>query len=302
MSNPVNHDARASEISLVVNPAAGRGRGSRLGPRIAEALSLPANQVFASAGPGEVRRQVKNAVLSGCSKIAVAGGDGTIFEAVNGLVDAARPAALGIIPVGTGNDFIKAAGIPLAWPDACQVILAGRTREVDLGRCNDFYFANGVGIGLDAEIGQAALGISWFRGPLVYLAAAFRTLARGISAPEVSIAYDGGELVQRVTLVAVSNGSCFGGLFQIAPDASIRDGSLDLVIADHVTRGRALRLMPKVIRGEHLSDPAVRYLQTRRVHIQSAKPLPVQIDGELVEGGLDDLEIEVAPEKISLLC
>ena len=136
----------------------------------------------------------------------------------------------------------------------------------------------------------------------MYLAAAFRKLAGGISAPEVSIRFDGGELVQRITLVAVSNGSYYGGLFHIAPDASIRDGVLDLIIADHVTRRKAVRLIPKVMRGEHLDDPAVRYLQTRKVYIQSDVSLPVQIDGEFIEGGLTELDIEVMPERLQLLC
>ncbi|NNF66801.1 MAG: diacylglycerol kinase family lipid kinase [Gammaproteobacteria bacterium] len=293
---------QASETCLIVNPAAGRGRAGRLGPRIARELSLENEQVAESSAPGNVQQLVKSFVNKGYIKVAVAGGDGTIFEAINGLVQAGRVAALGIVPVGTGNDFIKAAGIPLAWRDACELVRSGRMRSVDIGRCNELYFANGVGIGLDAEIGHTAQGISWFRGPMVYLAAAFRTLAGGISAPEVSIAFDDGELVQRVTLVAVSNGSCFGGLFHIAPDASISDGSLDLVIADHVTRVKALRLIPRVIRGEHLHDPAVRYLQTRKVKIHSDRALPVQIDGELIEGGLTDLDIEVLASRIRLLC
>lgn len=287
---------------LIVNPEAGRGRGRRLGPRIAQALALPATAVRESSGPGSVRQMVGEVVAQGCTRVIIAGGDGTIFEAVNALVAAASPAALGIIPVGTGNDFIKAAGIPLAWRDACQLALEGRVRAVDLGRCNEHYFANAVGIGLDAEIGHAAQSMSVFRGPLLYLAAAFKTLAGGIDAPEVSIRFDGDELVQRITLVAVSNGSCFGGLFHIAPDASISDGSLDLVIADHVTRARAMRLIPKVIRGEHLDDPAVRYAQTRRVSIHARRALPVQIDGEIIEGGLQDLEIEVIPARLNLLC
>ncbi|NNF51038.1 MAG: diacylglycerol kinase family lipid kinase [Gammaproteobacteria bacterium] len=294
--------APIGETCLIINPAAGRGRAGRLGSRIADALSLESKHIAESKRPGDVKRLVGSFLNQGCIKVAVAGGDGTIFEAVNGLIEAGHVAALGIIPVGTGNDFIKAAGIPLTWRDACALVLSGRVRSVDVGRCNDMYFANGVGIGLDAEINHTAQGLSWFRGPMIYLAAALRTLAGGISAPEVSIAFDDGELVQRVTLVAVSNGSCFGGLFHIAPDASICDGSLDLVIADHVTRSKALRLIPKVIRGKHLNDPAVRYLQTRKVRIRSDHALPVQIDGELIKGGLTDLDIEVQPARIRLLC
>lgn len=290
------------ELCLVVNPAAGRNRGGRLASRIAAALSLDEAQVFRSTGPGSVRALVREAVAKGYIKVAVAGGDGSIFEALNGLIEAGTPAALGIIPVGTGNDFIKAAGIPLAWRDACKRIARGRMKSVDVGRCNELYFANGVGIGLDAEIGHTAQGLSWFRGPMVYLAAAFRTLAGGINAPEVSIRFDDDELVQRITLVAVSNGSCYGGLFHIAPDASINDGMLDLIIADHVTRAKAMRLIPKVMRGDHLDDPAVRYLQTRTVNIRSRVALPVQIDGELIEGGLKELDIEVSPARIRLLC
>jgi len=289
-------------LCLIVNPAADRGRAGKLTRRIAAALSLGESRVRESKGPGSVRALVELALADGHETIVVAGGDGTIFEAVNALVSSTAQPALGIIPVGTGNDFVKAAGIPLAWREACELITSGRVKSVDVGRCNDIYFANGVGMGLDAEIGRTAQGISWFHGPSVYLAAAFRTLVGGISAPEVDIRFDTEELIQRVTLVAVSNGSFYGGLFHIAPDASISDGVLDLVIADHVTRRKAMRLIPKVIRGEHLDDPAVRYVQTTRVHISSKTTLPVQIDGELIEGGLSELEIEVLPKRLRLIC
>ncbi len=290
-----------SNTCLLVNPTAGRNRGGRLKNRIRVTLGLDEARVFASTEPGHLQELARTAAESGYRRIVVAGGDGSIYEAVNGIMNSGEPAALGIIPVGTGNDFIKAAGIPLAWRDACQLVTRNQTRMVDLGRCNGRYFANGVGIGLDAEIGQVAQGMPWFRGPMVYLAAAFRTLAGGISAPKVSIAFDDDELVQRVTLVAISNGSCYGGLFHIAPEASIADGQLDLIIADHVTRARAMVLIPKVIRGEHMDDPAVRYLQTRKVRIHSEIPLPVQVDGELIAGGLRDLAVEVAPASLQLL-
>ncbi len=289
-------------LCLIVNPAAGRGRGCRLARRIAHALSVSESQVRESKGRGNVRELVETAIGSGHTRIVVAGGDGTIYEAVNGIIGCGAQSVLGIIPVGTGNDFIKAAGIPLAWRDACKLIRSGRENLVDVGRCNDLYFANGIGIGLDAEIGRTAQGISWFRGPGIYLAAAFRTLLGGISAPEIDIRFDDGEFVQKVTLVAVSNGSFYGGLFQIAPDASITDGILDLVIADQVNRRKAMRLIPKVMRGEHLNNPAVRYAQTRRVQISSRVPLPVQIDGELIEDGLSKLDIEVLPNRIRLIC
>ncbi len=287
---------------LIINPEAGRGKAGRLARRIARDLSLDESQTRRSNGPGSVRRLVEEAIAHGHETIAVAGGDGTIFEAVNGLIASGSEAALGIIPVGTGNDFIKAAGIPLAWREACKLVTSGRAKLVDVGRCNQLYFANGVGLGLDAEIGHTAQGISWLNGPGVYLAAAFKTLLGGIKAPEVDIRFDGEELVQRVTLIAVSNGTFYGGLFHIAPDASISDGVLDLVIADHVTRRKAMRLIPKVMRGDHLDDPAVRYVQTDRVHISSQAPLPVQIDGELIEGGLSELDIEVVPKRVWLIC
>lgn len=289
------------DTCLLVNPAAGRNRAGRLRNQIRDALGLDETQVFTSTGPGHLQELAQEAAKKGYRRILVAGGDGSIYEAVNGIMNSGQPAALGIIPVGTGNDFIKAAGIPMAWRDACQLVTRNQSRMVDLGRCNERYFANGVGIGLDAEIGQAAQGMPWFRGPMVYLAAAFRTLAGGISAPEVSIAFDDEELVQRVTLVAISNGSCYGGLFHIAPDASIADGQLDLVIADHVTRARAMVLIPKVIRGEHMDDPAVRYLQTREICIRSDVKLPVQVDGELIEGGLRQLTVNVEPACLRLL-
>ncbi len=298
----MNNEKPERPRCLIINPEAGRGKAGRLARRIATALSLEESETRKSTGPGSVRALVEGALREGHKTITVAGGDGTIFEAVNGIIAAGTQAALGIIPVGTGNDFIKAAGIPLAWRDACQLIVSGRIKAVDVGRCNQLYFANGVGLGLDAEIGRVAQGISWFNGPSVYLAAALKTLLGGIKAPEVDVRFDTEELVQRVTLIAISNGTFYGGLFHIAPDASISDGVLDLVIADHVTRRKAMRLIPRVIRGEHLDDPAVRYVQTRRVRISSEEPLPVQIDGELIAGGLTELDIELVPRRIALIC
>jgi diacylglycerol kinase (ATP) len=177
--------------ALFLNPIAGRGRAKRRLPRILALLEETGIHVVVhqSVAAGDLERQVREAVTGGATQLIVAGGDGSIHEAVNGIMAAGGGAALGIVPVGTGNDFAKAAGIPLDW-EAATALLARRItdgappRSVDLGRMNDRWFANGAGIGLDARVTKIARSYRWPVGDLVYLVAIFHAMLEGIATPD----------------------------------------------------------------------------------------------------------------------
>ncbi len=284
-------------VVLVVNPSAGRGSGARLAPEVVRELRRLGvdAEMRLTARPRHAIELVAAAVADGASEVLVAGGDGTIFEAVNGmLAKGPTRCALGIVPIGTGNDFVKMLGLT-DWRVACTRIAAGQTRQVDIGRCGAHYFANGVGVGFDAQVAHLANGIGWLSGTPVYALALLRILAFDYRRPQMRITHDAGELDQRVTLVAIANGRCYGGAFQVAPRASLDDGLLELVVAEGLSRTRVLGLLPRVLKGTHLDHPAVVALRSRQVQIHASTPVVVHADGEILDLNATTVDVELLP-------
>jgi len=289
---------------IFVNPAAGGGKGRRVASAVVRYLGergLKAPLVT-SRGPRDLTRQVSRAAVEGVDTFIVVGGDGSVSEAVNGMLAAGSRGALGVVPVGTGNDFLKSLGVAPKWRQACDVMLASQTgRPIDVGRVNNRFFVNTLGIGFDAEVTLATEGVRVLRGDMVYAFALLKALLAGIRTPTVKLRHDTGEIEQSMTLIAVCNGEWEGGRFHIAPQARLDDGLLDVVFADRLNRRGVLRLVPKVMRGTHLDAPTVTHLRSARVHIEAAEPMPVHADGEILERGARELEIELVPKALRVL-
>jgi diacylglycerol kinase (ATP) len=294
-------------VPLFLNPTAGRGRAGRRVPRIMEILEgagVTASINF-SRSIGDLERQVREQVQAGEQRILVAGGDGSIHEAVNGILSANSYAALGVIPSGTGNDFAKACSIPLDWEQATQLLASRLTansppRHIDIGRMNDRYFANGAGIGFDAKVTRIARSIRWPVGDLVYLLAIFRCMIDGIVTPDVDISSEDQLWSGPLTLANVSNGPWVGGMFHIAPMADNADGQLDLLVAGPVSRVRILRLLPKLMRGQHMGEAEIKHASVRSLTIEASEPMPSHLDGEVQE--LEkSFSIEMLPGALHLL-
>jgi YegS/Rv2252/BmrU family lipid kinase len=297
----------ADTIHLYINPTAGRGRAGRRQERIIELLKEkginPA--VHTSSAAGDIESQLYQHVNAGASRIIVAGGDGSVHEAVNGLLRSDNSASLGVIPIGTGNDFAKACDITLNWEHATQLladrIVANATpRPLDAGRCNDRYFANGAGIGFDAKVNRVAHSIRLPIGDFVYLLAIFRTMIGGVSSPRVKIEADGFSWDGPLTLAAVCNGQWVGGMFHIAPTASNADHFFDLLIARPVTRRRILTLLPKLISGSHLQEKEIVHKPVTRLTIKADSALPSHLDGE-IQPLQKTFEIAILPGALNLL-
>ncbi len=294
-------------IALIVNPTAGRGRAGRRLPRIRELIEAAGVEtlLYESRGVGDLEAQVRELLRGGTRRLIVAGGDGSVHEAVNGIMAAGGGAALGVVPTGTGNDFAKAAQIPLDW-EAATTLLARRIaddaspRSIDVGRMNDRYFANGAGIGLDAKVTRIARSYHLPIGDFVYLIAIFRAMVDGIATPDIEIRADEFEWDGPLTLASVSNGPWIGGMFHIAPMAINDDGLLELLIAAPVTRRRITRLLPLLMRGTHLAERDITHVSVRRLHIRASAPVPSHLDGE-VQAMQTAFDIEVLPGALDLL-
>src|SRR5262245_4419643 len=248
---------------------------------------------FTSAA-GEMRVLVAAALRAGADCVAIAGGDGTVNEAVNGYVGIARETqAFAVIPLGTGNDFAKMLGVGNDWRVACDRIATGQTRRVDAGRCNGHVFANGIGAGFDAQVAIEAGKIRWLRGNAVYGVALARTLMLSYSTPRARIVHDGGMIETRITMLAAANGTTYGGAFRIAPSADIGDGLLDLMVADGLSRAGIIGFIPHVLRGTHVGRKGVTMARTRRLVVETDEPLAVHADGEIIDRAAKRLEVEV---------
>jgi diacylglycerol kinase (ATP) len=294
-------------VHLFLNPAAGRGRAGRREPRIRRLLERCDQPVemHLSRDVGDLEDQVHRAVIAGARRIVVAGGDGSVHEASNGIMSAGGGASVGVIPSGTGNDFAKACGVPLNWELATS-LLAKRISEgtgeraIDIGRMNGRYFANGAGIGFDAKVTQIARSYRLPIGDLVYLLAIFRGMAQGIASPRLRIT--AGETIWDgpLTLANVANGPWVGGMFHIAPMADNGDGRFDLIIAAPVSRLRILSLLPKLMSARHVREKEISHEHVTDLLVEADDPVLSHLDGEM-QRPLQRFEISILPGALHLL-
>jgi diacylglycerol kinase (ATP) len=292
---------------FIHNPTAARGGAARAWKRI-EPLLRSAGVRYEGAttqAPGHAESLAERAARDGWDAVVAVGGDGTVQQAAAGLMHAAdggptRP--LGIIGVGNGNDFIKLLGLPQQEPEAAtRRLLEAMPRNVDIGRVGGRYFTNGVGVGFDAQVAIQASRIRRLRGLPLYGWALLKVLRR-LKSPHMRVTLDGRiAFDQPLTLVTVGNGGCHGGGFWICPDARTDDGVFDVCVADAMRLPRLLQLLPHVMRGTHTRLPEVQVHRARNVRIESADPLPVHADGEILGDAIHELEMELLPGRLTVL-
>jgi len=291
-------------IKLIANPIAGRGRGREALPAAEEALRHQglhfATEV--TSRPLEAMEIARRAAEEGCELVVAMGGDGTSHEVANGLLSSSNSeVTLGMIPIGTGNDFADMFDTPTDLTALCQRFREGKTRLIDVGQVNDRYFVNVLGIGFDALVSIESLKIQHvLRGFPLYLAAVFITL-KEYQIPHITVEFDGERLSMPMTMINVANGKREGGGFLITPDAKNDDGVFDLLIAEGLGRLGILRLLPEVIKGTHVDKEPVTMARAKRVVIDSPDPLPVHADGEILYTDAHHLEIEIIPSRLRVI-
>lgn len=267
---------------FVINPAAGQGRAERVVPLIRSTVSRSA-EIVTSASLGDAEDLACKGAAEGYSPVVAVGGDGTVHAVVNGLMRAPRKASLGIVPVGNGNDLRRTLGLPGDPAASLRLICSGVGGEIDVGICNDRYFLNVGGMGLDTRVAMAVNRRSgrFSRGRLPYILHGLSELSR-YENPEFTLQLDDRVLTARSLLIAVANARFFGGGMMICPQADLTDGLLDVCVAGDLTRLEALTLLPKLFFGAHVNHPKVSFHQVRMARIETPAGLEVQLDGEIV--------------------
>jgi len=280
-------------VLTIVNPAAAGGRLGREWPRLQPKLEesgLDSETVFTEA-PGHASELAARAVAGGTRRVLVAGGDGTVCEAAEGMAGIGG-CELAILPLGTGNDGARTLGVPTDLSQAARVATSGIARPVDLIRVGDRMVLNAIGIGLTADINERAGRVKWVRGIAVYLGTAAVSLFK-FRAPQVRIVVDGRVIDSTMTILAVHNGPTTGGGFALTPEAVPDDGLLDATLVPDVpVTGRLQRLIGALRGNLHTMDGSIA-LQTALLELHHDEPLAVHFDGNagILEGPVTRFEI-----------
>lgn len=233
---------------------------------------------------GDATNAAKIAVEREFDVVVAAGGDGTINEVINGLAEHEYRPKLGIIPVGTTNDFARALCVPRNVKKAVDVILDGFSKELDIGRVNDQYFMNIAGGGKLTELTyEVPSKLKTMLGQLAYYLKGVEMIP-SIRPTTVEIEYDGKYFEGEVMVFLVSNTNSVGGLEKLAPDAEMDDGMFDLLIIKRVNLAELIRLASLAMKGNHISDPNVIYTKANRIKVHTNEKMQLNIDGEY--GGL----------------
>lgn len=289
-------------LYIIFNPHAGRGRAARQETAIRSALAAAELEFeFVKTERVDHARELAAhaAEQDRYSAIVGAGGDGTINEIVNGMLGSALP--LGIIPLGTGNDFVKVIDLPPDRPAlAAQKLRDGVAGPIDIGVANGRAFINGLGCGMDAQVTVESQRPTRLHGFAVYLVALVRAL-RHYTSPVMRVRFGNEVIEQRTLFAAIGNGQCQGGGFWLTPDAKIDDGLLDLCVCHHLQLHEIARHLPKVLRGTHTRIKPVRMARVAGVEIEALAPVPFHVDGELISTGIQQVEVTVKPGAINLI-
>ena len=293
------------KVTVILNPYADRWGAQAKMPAVEAALSRVgvAYDLALTTAPGEATRQALRAAENRVDAVVAAGGDGTVSEVVNGLIrsaegDVTRP--LGILPIGTGNDFNDMMGLPRDLREAAAVIAAGKTRRVDAGRVNDHFFNNNCALAMEPMVTIENARMQRLSGNLRYVAALVKSLFK-LRAWHMRIRWDDGEHEGPMYLLSVCNSPRTGGVFYMSPEARLDDGLFDFVFAPEMPKWRVLTIVPGLFRGSHLKHPLVTHGRTRRLTVESDPGTPIHADGEIVSESERRVEYEILPGRLRVL-
>jgi diacylglycerol kinase (ATP) len=302
-----------TRYKIIANPVACKGRATHIIPQIEAELkkySLDFN-MEQTQRPWHASEIAQTAIQEGYDILVAAGGDGTINEVINGIMASKNAgkgsAALGVIPIGQGNDFGFSMGLPLGFEESCKNLASGYRRWIDIGHIEGSpspkprYFGNGIGIGFDARVAYKASHVRLV-GFWAYLYGALHTLAFNYHAYMTQVGLDSETLTDKLAMVSIMNGTRLGGGFMMAPDGKPDDGLFNLNIIHDVNRPTILYLITRFMKGSQYGHWAVKNIQSKKVHVKALEgELPTHGDGEVLSTDSKEITIELLPRQIELI-
>lgn len=285
---------------LIYNPTSGREENKRKIMDILQRLERGGIETscHATTGTGDATLAAAEAIDRKFDIIISSGGDGTLNEVINGMAEKDFRPPLGILPLGTTNDFARAVGIPRQWEAACDLIINQHTKLIDLGKVNDHYFINIAGGGSMTELTyEVPSKLKTMLGQLAYYMKGLeklpylRPIKLNMESKELNF---NGEAM----LFLIANSNSVGGFEKLAPDASISDGYFDVFILKKCNLAEFVRVVSMVLRGDHMNDPHVIYFKTQKLKITSPDYTQMNLDGEF--GGTLPCSFSVLPSHLHI--
>lgn len=299
---------------IIVNPISGRGLGERSIPAIEERLRSAGidYKLVRTERVWHAAELAEQAALDGYDVIVCASGDGTINEALNGIMKARKNGikntAFGVISIGTGNDFSGGMGIPTDLEHSLDALITNKRKMIDIGfvKGGDFpegrYFGNGIGIGFDAAVGTAASKVRWTRGLPAYLIGVIATVFLYYTPPKVRIMVDNEEIIQRSLMISIMNGKRMGGGFQMAPNSKVDDGFFDLCICETASKARIFGLIPYFLKGTQEGQKEIKMRRAKRVTVDVlVGDFPAHADGEMLCYTGKALAVDIIPAELEIV-
>ena len=282
---------------VIVNPVAGAYSTRRKWPSINKLLrhvGLSFDYEY-TEGVGHAIELARAAASDGYRYLVAVGGDGTVSEVANGILNStgSSSTSLGVVSTGTGSDFARSVGIPRDYTSACSFLTSSRRLLIDVGiveyrskgQSLQRFFVNGAGVGFDATVVEATERLpKYFGGTIPYLAGLGRALF-GYKNKAVVLGVGDRVEARRILSVVVANGGYFGGGMHVAPEARLGDGLLDVVIIGDIGKFELLKALPMVYKGTHITHPKVSIEQATHITIESSERILVHADGELLGEG-----------------
>ena len=300
------------KVKLIINPNADLGRAWRWASDL-----RPVADEFGGADwagtvyPTHATELARQAADQGYELVVAVGGDGTAHEVINGLMQVApeRRPRMGVVPMGSGNDFAHAIGMQPQPAFALRQVFTSKPRWIDVGKLQDNlgrteYWDNTVGIGFDATVTIRSRNFPYLRGFLIYFIAVLQTILLDHEAPRLQARTDTEKWDEELLMLVLCNGGREGGGFYIAPTANNAEGILHYVAVQSVSRPMMLRLLPEFMKGTHQRFPQVRMGTLQRLELQSDRPLKIHTDGEVFAGfGVDvrQLTVEILPQAVEIM-
>jgi len=288
---------------IIVNPEAGKGKGRAAAQVISELLGAHKRDfdIVHTREPGHGVELARQGLKEGWSAVVAVGGDGTVGEVLNGIMqeDEKPKCHFGFIPIGTGNDFARSLNIPLDLEAATKILLNPGKRVMDIGKEREGYFSIITGLGFPAEVMARANAYQGpLRGSIIITWSVLKTI-KELQAEPMEFTLDGERVELLAKAIFVLNTPFTGGGLQIVPHAVIDDGFLDIAVMGNISKPGLVVTLPKAYTGRHVGHPAFTFYKGKKVSIKTARPLRKVFDGNVY--GQSPLEAQVLPEALSVL-
>ena len=283
----------------IVNPVAGKGRGAKLIADLARDLAKAGLHVDVETtpGPGEAARLAGAAVQDGYARIISVGGDGTANEVANGLIG--TDVALGLFPIGSGNDFARVLGYPRKRSELASFLAGARPRRIDVGDVNGRIFLNAAGVGIDGHVAERVLASARVVGPtLGYFVGSLVSIAT-YRPREMRVRIAGTIREGKHLIVVAANGTHFGSGMHVAPDAKVDDGQFEVVVAGDLGRWASLVALGKLYRGTHVDGKTIFAFRAPSLDVEFFEPQPMEADGE--GSNVSEFRVRMRPRALTVL-